>query len=143
MPTVLQVAQTTSRSLVPTALVCCYRAFDLHVVCDRIIRPQQRKCGSRLFRSRPPGLRGALQACASHRLNQQVHPQTLIKADPVVGRLEGLRVSAGASMWRIPDLQETGSPRRAARTCSEGCSEDAPLAERFRQGLELSSFLLC
>ena len=46
-------------------------------------------------------------------------------------------------MWRIPDLQETGRPRRPARTCSQGCSEDAPLNERFRQGLELSCFLLC
>ncbi|KAA6417634.1 MAG: hypothetical protein FRX49_12426 [Trebouxia sp. A1-2] len=36
-------------------------------------------------------------------------------------------------MWRISDLQETGSPRKAARTCSEGCSGDAPLDARWQQ----------
>ncbi|DBA82889.1 TPA: hypothetical protein ACH3X1_006682 [Trebouxia sp. C0004] len=42
-------------------------------------------------------------------------------------------------MWRIPGLQESSSPRKTTRTCSEGCSVDAPLAARFRrQASELS-----
>ncbi|KAL0029168.1 hypothetical protein WJX77_012437 [Trebouxia sp. C0004] len=36
-------------------------------------------------------------------------------------------------MWRIPGLQESSSPRKTTRTCSEGCSVDAPLAARFRR----------
>ena len=108
-----------------------------------IIRPQQRRFGSRLFCIRPSEIRGDLHACALHRLNRQVYPQTLTKAEPVVVTLEGQRGSAGTTMWRILDLQETSSPRKTARTCSEGCSGDAPLAERFRQGLELSFFPLC